>query len=167
MHLATEADKSERFTIGVFTPSTPSKVFVLAIRSHAQTAFARSLVQILKKAADQCPDNRPSAVWLHFVGVAEIDFRALCDFSLNGNGAGLNAVVAEVLHPEASTSDRSHVQHILFSAQSRALSRVPMLDAKSCSDSNSGARHDLLRCAQPKMQICPSGRNLTAMKPSS
>ena len=126
MQLATEVDKSERFTIGVITPH---RVFGLAIRSHAQTGFSRSLVQILKNAADQCPDNRPSAVWLHFVGVAETDFRALCDLSLNGKGAGLNAVVAEVLHPEASTTDRSHVQRILFSAQSRALSRHPMLDA--------------------------------------
>ena len=128
MQLATEAHISERFTIGVITPHN---VFGLAIRSHAPTRFKRSLVQILKGAADQCPDSRPSAVWLHFVGVAEADFRALCDFSFNGNGAGLNAVVAEVLHPEASTTDRSHVQRILFSAQNRALSPHPMLDANS------------------------------------
>ena len=126
MQLATETDKSERFTIGVITPH---KVFGLAIRSHAPTRFKRSLVQILKGAADQCPDSTPGAVWLHFVGVAEADFRALCDFSVNGGGAGLNAVVAEVLHPEASTTDRSHVQRILFSAQSRVLTRHPMLDA--------------------------------------
>jgi transcriptional regulator with XRE-family HTH domain len=126
MQLATEADRSERFTIGVITPD---KVFGLAIRSHAPTRFRRNLVQILKGAADQCPDSRPSAVWLHFVGVAEADFRALCDFSINGAGAGLNGVVADVLHPEASTTDRSHVQRILFSVQSRVLQRHPMLDA--------------------------------------
>ena len=37
MQLATEADKSERFTIGVITPHI--KVFGLAIRSHAPTRF--------------------------------------------------------------------------------------------------------------------------------
>jgi hypothetical protein len=125
MQLATEADESERFTIGVITSH---KVFGLAIRSHTPTRFRRSLVQILKGAADQCPANRPSVVWLHFIGVAEADFRALCDFSINGSGAGLNAVVADVLHPDASTTDRSHVQRILFSVQSRALRQHPMLD---------------------------------------
>ena len=126
MQLATEADNSERFTIGVISPH---KVLGLAIRSHAPTRFRRRLVRILKEAADQCPDNRPSAVWLHFVGVAEADFRALCDFSINGSGAGLNAMVADVLHPDASTTNRSHVQRILFSAQGGTLRQYPMLDA--------------------------------------
>ncbi|HTZ67303.1 MAG TPA: helix-turn-helix transcriptional regulator [Roseiarcus sp.] len=126
MQLATEADRSERFTIGVITPH---KVFGLAIRSHAPTRFRRNLVQILKGAAGQCPNSTPSAVWLHFVGVAEADFRDLCDFSIKGGGAGLNGVVADVLHPEASRTDRSHVQRILFSVQSRVLHRHPMLDA--------------------------------------
>jgi transcriptional regulator with XRE-family HTH domain len=125
MQLATDADTSERFTIGVITPQ---KVLGLAIRSHTPTHFTRRLVKILKEAADQCPGDRPGAIWLHFVGLAETDFRALCHLSLNGNGAGLNAVVAEVLHPSASTTDRSHVQRILFSAQSRALSRQPVID---------------------------------------
>jgi len=124
MQLAPEADTSERFTIGFITPH---RVFGLAIRSHAPTRFTHRLVQILKTAADQCPAQTPSAVWLHFVGVAEADFRALCELSINGNG--LNAVVAKVLHPDASPTDRSHVQRILFSAQSGALRPSPMLDA--------------------------------------
>lgn len=126
MQLAAVADKSERVSFGFITPQ---KVLRLAIRSHAPTRFRRNLVKILKGAADQCPSDRPSAVWLHFVGVAEDDFRALCDLSLNGNGGGLNAVVAEVLHPDASTTDRSHVQRIIFSAQGRELNPHPMLDA--------------------------------------
>jgi transcriptional regulator with XRE-family HTH domain len=126
MQLATEADSSQRVTIGFISPQ---RAFGLSIRSHAPTRFRRSLVQILKKAADQCPNGRPSAVWLHFVGVAEADFRALCDMSINRGAAGLNAVVAEVVHPEASTTDRSHIQRILFSVQSRVLRRHPMLDA--------------------------------------
>jgi hypothetical protein len=126
IQLATEANQSERLTIAVLTPH---KVFGFAICSHTPTRFKRSLVQILKGAADQCPASRPSAVWLHFVGVAEADFRALCDISINGSGAGLPAVVADVLHPEASTTDRSHVQRIIFSAQGRALRPHPMLDA--------------------------------------
>jgi hypothetical protein len=69
-------------------------------------------------------------VWVHFVGVAEADFRALCTFSMNGGeAAGLNTVVADVLHPQASTTDRSHVQRIIFSAQKQALSPHPMLDS--------------------------------------
>jgi transcriptional regulator with XRE-family HTH domain len=124
MQLATEADGSERLTIGFVGPH---RAFELSVRSHAPTRFGRRLVQILKKAADQCPDSKPSAVWLHFVGLAEADFRALCDLSVNG-GAGLNAVVAKVLHPDESTTDRSHIQRILFSAHSRVLHRHPMLD---------------------------------------
>jgi len=127
MQLAVEAEPSERFTIGAFTPQ--NTVFELVIRSHAPTRFRKKLVKILKDAADQCPGDSPGAVWLHFVGVAEIDFRALCNLSINGGGAGLNAVVADVLHPQASTTDRSHVQRIIFSAQNQALSPHPMLDA--------------------------------------
>ena len=126
MQLAVEAEPSERFMIGAFTPQ--NRVFELAIRSHAPTRFRKRLVKILKDAADQCPSNSPGAVWLHFVGVAEADFRALCTFSINGGGAGLNAIVADVLHPQASTTDRSHVQRIIFSAQNQALSPHPMLD---------------------------------------
>jgi hypothetical protein len=124
MQLATRADSSQRVTIGFIGPH---RAFELSIRSHAPTRFGRSLVQILKKAADQCPHSQPSAAWLHFVGLAEADFRALCDLSISGE-AGLNAVVAKVLHPDESTTDRSHVQRILFSAHSRLLHRHPMLD---------------------------------------
>src|SRR5271154_5177179 len=117
MQLAAEADDSQLFTIGFIGPH---RAFELSVRSHAPARFGRRLVQILKKGADQCPDSKPSAVWLHFVGLAEADFRALCDLSVNG-GAGLNAVVAKVLHPDESTTDRSHIQRILFSAHSSVL----------------------------------------------
>ena len=152
MQLSTEADTSERFTIAVVTPH---KVFGLAIRSHAPTRFKRRLVQILKEAADQCPENRPSAAWLHFVGVAEADFRALCDFSITGNGTGLNAVVAEVLHPGASTTDRSHVQRILFSVQSRTLSRLPMLDANLILIRTMSHRTTCFDVPNPKCKFAP------------
>jgi transcriptional regulator with XRE-family HTH domain len=91
------------------------KVHALDIRPHAPSKFGLRLVEILKGAADQCTGKRPSAIWLHFVGFAEKDFRALCDFSRDGSSARLNAVVAHVLDPELSKSDRSHIQRIMFS----------------------------------------------------
>jgi transcriptional regulator with XRE-family HTH domain len=127
IQLAVETDPSERFTLRTITPH--NRVFEFAIRSHARTRFRKRLVKVLKDAADQCPSSGPGAVWVHFVGVAEADFRALCNFSMNGGGAGLNTVVADVLHPQASTTDRSHVQRIIFSAQNQALSPHPMLDS--------------------------------------
>ena len=48
---------------------------------------------------------------------------------MNGGGAGLNTVVADVLHPQASTTDRSHVQRIIFSAQNQALRPHPMFES--------------------------------------
>ena len=125
MQLATETDKSERFTIGVITPH---KVFGLAIRSHAPTRFKRSLVQILKGAADQCPDSRPGAVWLHFVGVAEADFRALCDFSVNGGGAWTECRGRRSTAP-GSEHDRSLARPADFSQRSKP-SVLPASDAR-------------------------------------
>jgi hypothetical protein len=49
MQLATEADNSQRVTIGFIGPQ---RAFGLSIRLHAPTRFRRSLVQILKRAAD-------------------------------------------------------------------------------------------------------------------
>jgi hypothetical protein len=127
IQLAVETDPSQRFTLCAITPH--NRVFEFGIRSHAATRFRKRLVKVLKDAADQCPRSGPGAVWVHFVGVAEADFRALCNFSMNGGGAGLYTVVADVLHPHASTTDRSHVQRIIFSAQNQALSPHPMFDS--------------------------------------
>jgi len=47
-------------------------------------------------------------IWLHFVGLAEKEFRDIAQFSMNGKGGGLNALVANALFSPAG-SDRSHV----------------------------------------------------------
>ena len=56
----------------------------------------------LKNAADQCSGKRPGVVWLHFLGLPDQDFLALCEFSTSGSGTGLNGAVADALHPNLS-----------------------------------------------------------------
>ena len=46
MQLAVEADPTERFTLGAFTPQ--NRVFEFAIRSHGRTRFRKRLVRALK-----------------------------------------------------------------------------------------------------------------------
>jgi transcriptional regulator with XRE-family HTH domain len=99
------------------------KILALDVRAHAPSNLHRRLVEILKNAADQCSGKRASAIWLHFAGFPEEDIRALFEFSLNGKGVGLNATVAEALHPSVSPTDRSHVQRIRFSGDRRDLTR--------------------------------------------
>jgi transcriptional regulator with XRE-family HTH domain len=103
--------------------NTGGKILALDIRAHAPSDLHKRLVRILKDAADQCSGERQSAIWLHFAGFPEEDIRALFEFSLNGNGAGLNRTVAEALHPSVSPTDRSHVQKIRFSGDRRDLTR--------------------------------------------
>jgi transcriptional regulator with XRE-family HTH domain len=104
------------------------KILALDIRPHAPSILHRRLVETIKKAADQCTGDRPSAVWLHFVGFDEKVFLSLCEFSMNGKGAGLNATVADALHPAASPTDRSHIQRVRFSVDSGDLIRHSALD---------------------------------------
>jgi transcriptional regulator with XRE-family HTH domain len=95
----------------------------LVLIPHKPTTLSQRVVGVIKDAADQCSKKRSSVVWLHFVGLAEKEFLALAEFSSDGKGAGLNAIVANALHPEASTTDRTHVERVRFSASPDALSR--------------------------------------------
>lgn len=105
------------------------KILALDIRPHAPSVFRNRVVGTIKSAADQCSGGRPGIVWLHFVGVADQEFLALCEFSMKGSGTGLNAVVADALHPDLSTTDRCHVQLVRFSGESDKLTRHPILDS--------------------------------------
>jgi hypothetical protein len=105
------------------------KILALDIRAHAPPVFRRRVVGTLKNAADQCTGEKPSLVWLHFVGVPEEEFLTLRDFSMNGSGMGLNATVADALHPALSSTDRCHVQLVRFSGDSYTLTRRPIFDS--------------------------------------
>jgi len=103
------------------------RILGLILRPHKPAALIDRLVAVIKEGADQCPHGASSVVWLHFVGLAEAQFLAAAEFSMEGKGAGLNAVVANALHPSASTTDRTHIQSIRFSADSTDLSQHPAL----------------------------------------
>jgi transcriptional regulator with XRE-family HTH domain len=105
------------------------KILALDIHPHAPSAFRKRVVETLKNAADQCSGGRPGVVWLHFVGLADEDFLALCEFSISGSGTGLNATVADALHPSLSTTDRCHILSVRFSSDSDQLTRRPILDS--------------------------------------
>jgi hypothetical protein len=105
------------------------KIFALDIHPHAQSVFRKRVVGTLKQAADQCSGKRPGVVWLHFVGLADEDFLALCEFSMSSSGSGLNATVADALHPELSTTDRRHILSVRFSSDSDQLQRHSILDS--------------------------------------
>jgi hypothetical protein len=98
-------------------------VLCLALVPHKPTVIADRVVRILRRSADQCSGTRPATLWLHFIGIAESEFVSLAKFSSDGRGAGLNAIVANALHPQASTSDRTHVERIRFSAVPNSLTR--------------------------------------------
>ncbi len=97
------------------------KIFAIVFRPHKHTTLNERIVDVIKGAADQCPRDLATMVWLHFVGFAEEEFLALAEFSMAGGGAGLNALVARALHPDASSTDRSHVRVVRFSAEGRKL----------------------------------------------
>jgi transcriptional regulator with XRE-family HTH domain len=109
--------------------NSAGKILALDIRPHAPSVFRDRVVRTIKRAADQCSGKRPSLVWLHFVGLADQQFLALCEFSMKGSGTGLNAVVADALHPDLSKTDRCHVQLARFSADSDKLTRHPVFDS--------------------------------------
>lgn len=104
-------------------------ILALDIHPHAPSAFRKRVVGTLKDAADQCSGKRPGVVWLHFVGLADEDFLALCEFSMSGSGAGLNGTVADALHPNLNTTDRCHILSVRFSSDSDQLTRRPILDS--------------------------------------
>jgi transcriptional regulator with XRE-family HTH domain len=95
----------------------------LALLPHKSATLGQRVVDVIKEAANQCSGQKSCVVWLHFVGLAEREFLTLAELSSGGEGAGLNAVVAKALHPKASTTDRTHVERVRFSASPDALSR--------------------------------------------
>src|ERR1700733_4468269 len=52
---------------------------------------------------------------------AEQELRTLAEFSMNGDGGGLNALVADAISPGASTKDRSHVNRVRFTGEPTGL----------------------------------------------
>jgi hypothetical protein len=101
----------------------------LALRPQKPSSLSDKIVGVLKEAADQCSGQRQSLVWLHLIGHPEAEFLQLANFSQQGQGAGLNAIVSKVLHPRASMTDRSHVQTIRFSAEGAEITQRPIFDA--------------------------------------
>jgi len=99
------------------------KIVALKVRPHKPAVLSQRLVETIKIGADQCTGEKPGVVWLHFVGLAEAEFLALAEFSKEGKGAGLNAIVAGALHPKASPTVRSHVNSVWFSADGRQINR--------------------------------------------
>jgi hypothetical protein len=112
-----------------FAARFADKVVGLALRPHKPSSLTDKIIGTLKDAADQCSGTRPSLLWLHLIGHPEKEFLEVAQFSQNGEGAGLNAIVAHVVHPRASTTDRSHVYNIRFSAEPAGMTQRPVLDA--------------------------------------
>jgi hypothetical protein len=86
------------------------------ISSRISCCVAERIPRILKDAADQLSGTRAAMIWLHFVGLAEEEFRSLVEFSNNGMGGGLNALVAEAVSG-SSSKNRSHVNVVRFSGE--------------------------------------------------
>jgi transcriptional regulator with XRE-family HTH domain len=106
---------------------TQNTVAGLVLRPHRPTLLSERILGVIKEGADQCSREKPCAVWLHFVGFAEAEFLALAEYSMDGRGRGLNAIVANALHPSASSTDRTHVKFVRFSVNGAELSRYPTL----------------------------------------
>jgi hypothetical protein len=105
-----------------------NRVFALALLSDRPNRLSEKVTSVLKEAADQCSRQRPSLVWLHFVEHPEQEFLQLAEHSQQGRG--LNVIVTNVLHPNASTTDRSHVHTIRFSAEAESITHRPVLDSE-------------------------------------
>ncbi|MEH2569008.1 hypothetical protein [Bradyrhizobium sp. AZCC 2289] len=99
------------------------KIVALALKTSKENTLAQRVVRVLKDAADQLSGARHSLVWLHFVGFAEQELRTLAEFSMNGAGGGLNALVAGAISPSASPKDRSHVNRVRFTGEPAGLER--------------------------------------------
>jgi hypothetical protein len=100
-------------------------VLGLILIPHKPTTISARVVDTVQAGASQCSSGRPAVVWLHFIGLVEREFVTLAQFSSDGSGAGLNTIVANALHPKASTTDRSHVELVRFSAIPDELTRQP------------------------------------------
>jgi len=112
-----------------FVTKIGNRVFALAIRPHKESTLAERAVEVLKDAADQCSKSRASMLWLHFVGLAEDHFLDIAQFSIDSRGGGLNALVANALHPKASSTDRSHVNLVRFSGDAAYVETKTVLDS--------------------------------------
>jgi hypothetical protein len=99
------------------------QMFALALKTSKTNTLAQRVVRILKDAADQLSGERCSLVWLHFVGFAEQELRTLAEFSMNGDGGGLNALVADAISPGTSSRDRFHVNRVRFTGEPAGLER--------------------------------------------
>ena len=104
-----------------------NQIIGLVVRPHKPPALNSRVVSVIKEAADQCSGDHPCVVWLHFVGMAEGFFLELAQFSSDGSGRGLNVTVANALHPDASSTDRTHVVKVRFSADPDSLTSHPAL----------------------------------------
>jgi hypothetical protein len=109
-----------------FTKVSDSLV-ALAVHPHKPDELGSRIIEVIKDGADQCAGQSPGIVWLHFIGAAETEFLNLAQFSMNSTGEGLNRLVAGALRPEASPTDRCHVQKVLFSASGERVSMNPIL----------------------------------------
>jgi hypothetical protein len=107
-----------------------NKILALALQPQKPNSLSEKVISVLKDGADQCSGSHPSLVWLHFIGHAEAEFLKIAHFSQESGGAGLNAIVANALHPRASPTDRSHVHTIRFSAEAAEITQKPVLDAE-------------------------------------
>jgi transcriptional regulator with XRE-family HTH domain len=114
------------FSEGEFSRSVShgnGAVVALDVRPHCLPDLNKRVVDVLQQAADQCTGQRPGFVWLHFNGHPEDEIREVFQFSVENSGVGLNYSVAMALHPDASTTDRSHVQRVRFSCTGATLAR--------------------------------------------
>jgi hypothetical protein len=99
----------------------------LSLRPHKPAQLRQRVTEVLKDAADQCSGARASMLWLHFVGTTESEFLELARFSMNSRGGGLNTITASVVHPRATTTDRSHIHTVRYSATAQAVTHKPAL----------------------------------------
>jgi hypothetical protein len=106
-----------------FVTLAADRVIGLSLRAHKPSQLRDRAIQVLKDAADQCTGNRPSCLWLHFLGVDESNFLQLASFSMAGKGSGLNNIVSAALLDRKSKTDRSHVHMVRFSATSNRIEK--------------------------------------------
>jgi hypothetical protein len=103
-------------------------VIGLVLRPHKPATLSERVTKVLKEAADQCSGSKISLVWLHIIGFAEEEFLKLAEFSMESGGGGLNALVQNSFHPQASRTDRRHVHSVRFSADASGITTRPTLD---------------------------------------
>jgi hypothetical protein len=104
-----------------------NRIIGLILQPHKPTVLGERITDVIQAAADQCSGDNVSMVWVHLVGLPEAEFQTLAEFSMAGKGAGLNALVANAMHPSASSTKRTHVQTIRFSSDGGGLTRSPAL----------------------------------------